>query len=404
MVANKLKNNKNNKSKAFTITEALIVMILVTIFVAATANVFVKRTQDKVKAEAHGRLECVYIGNQLYQHKVFQGKDNGLEALPSGQDYCEFTPNRFLRYVMINMVGAGTDAEVSGSSANGGTAGTYKSLFYPNPLYKYRLYPGKIDPVHPKLGNSIVKVRQTIADIDYTEAATANVGASTRTIDSTSIDDLTSCVVSDTVGKYQKTFNCGASGRCVVNKEDGTIVVYYCRRSSQYRYDVLRYNNSEYEDKLISTGITPLAPYIIKDVPKAHKGIEVQYRYKSIVHAPMEELMQCNNVDRCDYFSFKAYTEQNQDPLQEDFCASGSDEYGLDQLNGYYCDMHQMKTNSSGNFISGGATNLNKYRGMSENGYACLFKLTLGVPLKYTALEGQVSGLSRYINVMQYQG
>ena len=82
--------NMNNKIKnGFSLFEAFVVMLIVSIFVVLMANTVAHRPKAKVASEAHGRFECYYDKDNGKYYDGFSERRSSLEQL-SFPDYFFF--------------------------------------------------------------------------------------------------------------------------------------------------------------------------------------------------------------------------------------------------------------------------------------------------------------------------
>lgn len=129
--------DKNNKL-AFSLFETLVVMGIVAVFVAASANVFTKKRTRIAEKTPHGRFECYYSGSTLRQQYFVENISKPIETV----SVCKFKPIKNAPYYIVNLVGGG-GAGASSSSGNGGGAGEYRSFFVTHIEKELQVTPGK---------------------------------------------------------------------------------------------------------------------------------------------------------------------------------------------------------------------------------------------------------------------
>lgn len=129
--------DKNNKL-AFSLFETLVVMSIVAVFVAASANVFTKKRTRIAEKTPHGRFECYYNGSTLRQQYFVENLSKPVESVT----VCKFKPIKNAPYYIVNLVGGG-GAGSSSSAGNGGGAGEYRSFFVTHIEKELQITPGK---------------------------------------------------------------------------------------------------------------------------------------------------------------------------------------------------------------------------------------------------------------------
>lgn len=80
---------KNNKKLGFTLMEALVVLLILSIFLAASAKVFTKKRKSDFVVHQHGQFECWKEGSNHKSEYIIEGIKSGIET--SGAK-CIFTP------------------------------------------------------------------------------------------------------------------------------------------------------------------------------------------------------------------------------------------------------------------------------------------------------------------------
>jgi len=234
---------KINSKKGFSLFEAALVMLIAAVFITVMASVFPHKPKPKSQAEAHGRFECYYDGNTLKQRTITQGAASAVTNA-AGSDYCEFIPNQFVRYLIVDAVGGG-----SGGASKGGAAGVFSSSFFAVPMYKYRLYPGKggsrctTEPCGAATAGKNTKVfgyKDNGAGTEGEELMSVPGGAYGDTLVNKSVSDIETCRV--TKSSTLEYYDCGTSPNCELVND--MVEVSYCRRSDVYRTLPFRFHVS----------------------------------------------------------------------------------------------------------------------------------------------------------------
>ena len=214
----------------FSLMEACIVMLIAAIFMVVIANVIPRKVSPKSMAEAHGRFECYYDENgTLWQEEFYAGASttgapvNVVSTYPSQKEsvgsagqrpYCQFSPNKFAKYYIINAVGEGG----TGLAARGGNAGKFSSNFYPTSTKKYKLFPGYTPQTgaNSYSGNTYAKVDNNVV---ISVASGSNISKETI-----SADDIAEC------RKVNQTaipaYACGHAVTCEIVGEQ--VKITYC--------------------------------------------------------------------------------------------------------------------------------------------------------------------------------
>ncbi len=209
-----VKNNKVLKF-AYSLLEASIVLIMVSVIISLSSNVVVSKIKSKTNTKPHGRFECYYVNGELMQHSVINGRDFGVEK-SSNPNYCLFKPNQYVKYLVANIVGAGAPY----TSAGGGGAGEFVSKFFSSPASHYLLYPGK--PVvynSSALTDEQIKsmksyiTKSIISTNPESYAAIASGGINGTNIFNILPEQLESCHVV----KVNDKFDCKVAPGCVIS-------------------------------------------------------------------------------------------------------------------------------------------------------------------------------------------
>lgn len=227
----KLTLNRYKKS-GFSLFEACVVMLVVSIFMAVSATVIPKKNKPKAEADGHGRFECYYIGGKLYQ-QMFQGTSSaGLSEVSE----CRFNPPVYAKYIVINAVGGGA----GGSGGNGGEPGGFYSSFHTAARAAFVMVPGK--------GGSSGRDGSSTAvyyEDDRSEPlVVAEGGKSNRELRDTTASDIKQCAITEGSSTGNTTTSdgqpmtgtniaCGSIPLCEVIEDK--IKVSYCFSASTYK-------------------------------------------------------------------------------------------------------------------------------------------------------------------------
>lgn len=227
--------------KGYTLFEACVVMIIISIFIMVMANVIPHKVKTKVESNAHGHFECYYnASGNLIQQTFIEGKENdAVDLTAEGKDYCTFTPQGFTRFLILNAVGGG--AKMS--------AGRFVSTFFNNSISNaYKIYIGQGE--EKSGGDTVIK------DASDNVVITAKGGFDSSDPANASVEDISSCVMSTTIPRvpyagspfdsdaqyYDQDYICDKGPLCEV--ENGMIKVSYCRTNELYQTSYLPYNKS----------------------------------------------------------------------------------------------------------------------------------------------------------------
>lgn len=217
--------------------EACVVMLIISIFIAVTANVIPHKIKPKNQSDAHGRYECYYIGNSLYERVCLKGNCKA----PHTVDACRFTPPKYIKFLIINAVG--------GSAANGGSAGQFVSTFYSSSNSNYEVSPGTFGAEAGSKGNdSSVYICNNQECSSKSIVLTAKGGEYTSGINgyqNTTTDNIRSCKIEvgpkiSSNNALSKGYTCSKGPACEV--ESGRIKVSYCRTNELYKTVYLPYS------------------------------------------------------------------------------------------------------------------------------------------------------------------
>lgn len=225
----KLTLNRNNKA-GFSLFEACVVMLVVSVFFAVSATVIPKRNKAKPEAEGHGRFECYYKGNQLYQ-QMYQGTSS---AGPEAVSECRFNPPVYAKYIVINTVGGGA----GGSGSNGGEPGGFYSSFHSSVRAAVVAVPGK---------GGASGVDGTATSVYYEDnkngdpIVSAEGGKSNRELKDASVSDIKQCAITEGTSSKYTDIACGSIPLCEI--KDDKIKVSYCFSSSVYKSKLIDLQN-----------------------------------------------------------------------------------------------------------------------------------------------------------------
>lgn len=232
-------SNKNFKF-GFSLIEALVVMSIVTIFVAVIANVIPHKSKPKVSAEAHGGYECYWKNNKLYSRTITVGSEHAEKEETTSDDrgkYCVFRPNHYVPYLIFNVVGGGA----KGGTNDGGAAGQFASAFFPIPHTSYKLYPGKGGTVsNPQGSPSYV----TANDDVLVEVAGASDSADATT---STVDNIVDVYLAGQMGANVIAYGCNYTPRVWLGV-DNLIHISFCKNSTDVVEETFEFNNPSYTD------------------------------------------------------------------------------------------------------------------------------------------------------------
>lgn len=223
-----LKSVKLHRMSGFSLFEACVVMLVVSIFLAVSASVIPHKSKPKTEADGHGRFECYYKSGKLYQ-QVFQGISASEEQEVTK---CRFNPPIYAKYVVVNAVGGGG----GGSSSNGGEPGTFYSSFHSATRAALVTTPGKG-------GNAGVDGTATNVYYENEESSTdtplvsAAGGKSNREWSQLTVDDIEQCAITAGDSTDDTDIACGSIPRCQIIGDK--IRVDYCFTSTLFKHKYL---------------------------------------------------------------------------------------------------------------------------------------------------------------------
>ena len=246
-----IKSMNKKFKKGFSLFEAFVVMLIVSIFVVLMANTVAHRPKDKVASEAHGRFECYYDkdNGKLYQQLFTEGSSTGRELAKgtitlykdNGHGHkvkteikpaCEFIPPSYAKYLIIDAVGGGAGGSFSGSASEG----QFVSTFYATIERKYLIIPGK----GGKKQTSTSGAESGTETIVYTPTTKPNEsdnaiivaagGKSLSTLENTTLNDVLACSITEWC--TQEAFDCHITPTCQI--KEGKLYVSFCRSKGSY--------------------------------------------------------------------------------------------------------------------------------------------------------------------------
>lgn len=284
----------NKKNSGFSLLEAVVVMLIVSIFIAAVANVIPKKAKKKVASEAHGRFECYYKNGVLYQQTFTEHTTTGPKAV-SGTS-CVFQTPYYAKYVIIDAVGAGG----AGSSTVTGREGKFVSVFYTTVSKSYKITPG--------VGTS-GDGKPTIIEAGH-DKVIARGGAYPKSLKTTEASDIISCVVPE----YSKSslYDCKTSPECSV--EGDKIKVSFCRSKDNYKTVYLTYKATDSDGNVI----TDNPRYIVNEVSTSGGKITLPKNQEESGASP-------NTWVYYDSSLFTDYDDSSTNPIQSNWTRNLND-------------------------------------------------------------------------------
>ena len=121
-----------NKKSGFTIAEALISMLILSVFIGLSMKIFTKKHTKPVYNASHGTYVC-YRDADGNLHSKF-----GAQEHPVNGDHCTFHPAKTATYYVLSAVGGGG----GGNNTKGGSAGQFETMFLTNIADDLNIYPG----------------------------------------------------------------------------------------------------------------------------------------------------------------------------------------------------------------------------------------------------------------------
>lgn len=225
----KLKSGKfYNKYSGFSLFEACVVMLVVSIFLAVSATVIPHKPKPKTEADGHGRFECYYNSGKLYQ-QMFQGASaSGLQEVTK----CRFNPPNYAKYVVVNAVGGGG----GGSGSNGGEPGRFYSSFHSATRAALVTTPGIGGAAGVDGGDTKVYYENEESATD-TPLVVATGGKSNREWKDLTVEDIEQCGITSGTSTEDTNIACGSIPRCEIVGDK--IRVDYCFTSTLYKHKYL---------------------------------------------------------------------------------------------------------------------------------------------------------------------
>lgn len=224
------------QKKGFSLFEAVVVMMVASVFIAVMANSIPHKVKPKVRADAHGRFECYYKRNTLYQRQVIDGSAP-IETLATNPSYCEFKPNPYAQYLVINAVGGGAGGSTNNArTRTSGPAGEFKSMFVPAPETVYRLMPGRGGAIGGNGTDTVIRSCDRDCNNNNafeTESCRANGAPFADALRNQAAEKLQSCSI--VKENSSPSFNCHTNARCEILNGGEIVQVSFCRRSDFYR-------------------------------------------------------------------------------------------------------------------------------------------------------------------------
>ena len=224
----------------FSLMEACVVMLIASIFIVIMANVIPRKVSRKAMAEAHGRFECYWgLDGELYQNefnsdatvygaKKASDKGGGISTISgvtgAARKYCNFTPNRYAKYYIVNAVGAGGLGDATdGDGAKGGDSGKFSSTFTPSFTGSFRLYPGRYS----------ADSKSTLPNSYVTDNSGKLLLFALGADDSgfNSVNDIEDCQFIDVTNVDR--YDCGITPSCTIS--NGKLLVNHCINQEKYK-------------------------------------------------------------------------------------------------------------------------------------------------------------------------
>jgi len=280
-------NNNYTFKNGFSLFEAFVVMLIVSIFVALMANTVAHRPKAKVASEAHGRFECYYENNNLYQQMFTENSSTGriksnktikVDINSDGKKenikVCEFTPPSYAKYMIIDAVGGGA----GGSKDGGASEGQFVSTFYATIERKYYIMPGeggkRAQGSNPAknggetLVYSISKDKDSDGEYKYNSIIVAAGGKALSSLENTTISDVLSCSITEWC--TQEAFDCHITPTCQI--VGGNVQVSFCRSKGSYITVSIPYKVNKKNSTTVEMG-NPR--YVVNNVYTTRKGSNI---------------------------------------------------------------------------------------------------------------------------------
>lgn len=243
-----INNMMNKKLKGFSLFEAFVVMLIVSIFVALMANTVAHRPKAKIASEAHGRFECYYdnsgkLYQQMYTEKSTTGRELATKEITltdadgntTTHKVCEFVPPSYAKYLIIDAVGGGA----GGSPRGGASEGQFVSTFYASIERKYYILPGVGGRQESSSRAAENGGTTVVRNQDLDAMVTAEGGKAVSSLENTTVNDVLACSITEWCTLEQ--FDCQITPTCQV--VDGKIEVSFCRSKGSYATVPLTYKH-----------------------------------------------------------------------------------------------------------------------------------------------------------------
>lgn len=269
-----IKNNMMNKKlKGFSLFEAFVVMLIVSIFVALMANTVAHRPKAKIASEAHGRFECYYdnsgkLYQQMYTEKSTTGRELATKEITltdadgntTTHKVCEFVPPSYAKYLIIDAVGGGA----GGSPRGGASEGQFVSTFYASIERKYYILPGVGG--RQESGSRAAENGGTtvVRNQDLDAMVTAEGGKAVSSLENTTLNDVLACSITE--WPTDKQYDCHITPTCQVI--DGKVEVSFCRSKGSYVTKSLIYKYTDDDGDVVMNN----PRYIVNNVYTEQKN------------------------------------------------------------------------------------------------------------------------------------
>ncbi len=91
-------NKKTEKKSGFSLFEALVSMLILSLFFIASSKVITQKQPVEVQKNPHGYYECYYYGGSLWQHRA-----NGNASTPAARtNNCAFQPPSGVTFINVH--------------------------------------------------------------------------------------------------------------------------------------------------------------------------------------------------------------------------------------------------------------------------------------------------------------
>lgn len=269
-----INNMMNKKLKGFSLFEAFVVMLIVSIFVALMANTVAHRPKAKIASEAHGRFECYYdsVTGELTQEMFLEKSSTkpqrakkeitltDADGNTTTHKVCEFVPPSYAKYLIIDAVGGGA----GGSPRGGASEGQFVSTFYASIERKYYILPGVGG--RKESGSRAAENGGTtvIRNQDLEAMVTAEGGKAVSSLENTTLNDVLACSITEWPTDEQ--YDCHITPTCQVI--DGKVEVSFCRSKGSYVTKSLIYKYTDDDGDVVMNN----PRYIVNNVYTEQKN------------------------------------------------------------------------------------------------------------------------------------